>query len=74
MQDVDGHNVADILAGVDRAGEIHAQPKAIIARTTKGRGVGFMEYDQRWHGTPPTKEEYERAKAQLEEGMRKWRL
>jgi transketolase len=37
----------------------------IIARTTKGKGVSFMENDNYWHGAPPTKEQYERALAEL---------
>ena len=45
----------------------------IIARTTKGRGVSFMEYDHNWHGTPPTAAQYEAAKAELNAGMRQWR-
>ncbi len=41
----------------------------ISARTTKGKGVSFMEYDHRWHGGIPTREQYEQALAELEEGM-----
>jgi transketolase len=72
VQEIHGHNVADILEALDRADEVHARPSIIIARTTKGKGVSFMEYDHRWHGMPPTKEQYEQALAELEEGLRKW--
>jgi transketolase len=41
----------------------------IIARTTKGRGVSFMEYDHRWHGGIPTQEQYEQARAELGGGL-----
>ncbi len=72
VQEILGHNVAEILEALDRADEVHARPSIIIARTTKGKGVSFMEYDHRWHGMPPSKEQYEQALAELEEGLRKW--
>ena len=50
VQEVHGHNVREVLDALDRADEVHARPSVIIARTTKGRGVSFMEYDHRWHG------------------------
>ncbi len=72
VQEIHGHNVGEILNALDRADEVHAQPSIIIARTTKGKGVSFMEYDHRWHGMPPNKEQYERALAELQEGLRAW--
>jgi len=72
VQEVHGHNVAEVLAALDRADEVHAQPSVIIARTTKGKGVSFMEYDHRWHGGIPNAEQYEQACAELKEGLRKW--
>ncbi len=72
VQEIHGHNVGEILDALDRADEIHARPSMIIARTTKGKGVGFMEYDHRWHGAPPNREQYELAKSELEEGLRVW--
>lgn len=71
VQEVHGHNVGEILDALDRADEVHARPSIIIARTTKGKGVSFMEYDHRWHGQAPTAEEYERAIGELEEGLKR---
>jgi transketolase len=71
-QEIDGHNVAEILSALDRADQVHAQPSVIIARTTKGKGVGFMEYDHRWHGGAPDQEHYDRALAELEKGLQRW--
>lgn len=68
-QEVHGHNVHEILDALDRADEVHARPSVIIARTTKGKGVSFMEYDHRWHGAIPNRDQYEQALAELEEGM-----
>jgi transketolase len=72
VQEIQGHNVAEILDALDRADEVHARPSIIIARTTKGKGVSFMEYDHRWHGMAPTEEQYAQALAELEEGLDKW--
>ena len=72
VQEIHGHNVAEIMAALDRADEVHARPSMIIARTTKGKGVSFMEYDHRWHGMPPNKAQYEQALAELEGGLQKW--
>lgn len=72
VQEIHGHNIAEILNALDRADEIHARPSIIIARTTKGKGVSFMEYDHRWHGMPPNQQQFEQALAELEEGIRSW--
>jgi transketolase len=64
-QEVHGHNVREVLDALDRADDVHARPSVIIARTTKGRGVGFMEYDHRWHGGNPSAEQYAQALAEL---------
>ena len=61
-----GHNVAEILNALDRADEVHARPSILIARTTKGKGVSFMEYDHRWHGMAPNEDQYQAALAELE--------
>ncbi len=66
VQEVHGHNVREVLDALDRADEVHARPSVIIARTTKGRGVSYMEYDHRWHGgMVPTPEQYEQAMREL---------
>ena len=65
VQQVHGHNVREILDALDRADEVHARPTVIIARTTKGKGVSFMEYDHRWHGQPPDREQFEQAMSEL---------
>jgi transketolase len=42
-----------------------AAPRALVARTVKGKGVSFMEGDNRWHYTRLTPETYARAMAEL---------
>ena len=72
VQEIDGHNVDEILGALNRADEVHARPSVIIARTTKGRGVSFMEYDNRWHGMAPNEQQFQQALQELEEGMKQW--
>jgi transketolase len=72
VQEIDGHSVREILAALHRADEVHAQPAVILAHTTKGKGVSFMEHDHRWHGGAPDRVHYELALAELEEGLRAW--
>lgn len=45
------------------------KPFAIIAKTTKGKGVSFMENQVGWHGKAPNAEEYEIAKKELTESL-----
>ena len=63
--EINGHNLRQILEALDTAGEIHHRPTAIIAHTTKGKGVSFMENDAAWHGIPPDEAQYARAVAEL---------
>ena len=55
--EVDGHNYQQIIDACNEAKAIYEKPTMIIAHTIPGKGVGFMEYDYKWHGTPPNKEQ-----------------
>jgi transketolase len=63
--EIDGHNVRQILEALDVTRNIHARPTVIVAHTTKGKGVSFMENQSAWHGKPPNREQYEQALAEL---------
>jgi transketolase len=64
---IDGHDVAAVLAALDRAKAAKGQPQAIIARTIKGHGVDFVAGKQHWHGKAFSKDEL--AKALQEIGL-----
>ena len=64
--EVDGHDLAQILTAFNEAKKITGKPTAIIAHTTKGKGVSFMENNPDFHGKAPTPEEAERALKELE--------
>lgn len=62
---IDAHDFDAIRAAFKEARETKGQPTAIIAHSTKGKGVSFMENNVSWHGTAPNDEQYEVAMADL---------
>ena len=59
--EVDGNNIEELIKVFERAKNIRQSPTAIIAKTTKGKGVSYMENNVKWHGKAPNEEEYEKA-------------
>lgn len=55
--EVDGHNIRQFIDAIEEAKAIVEKPTLIIAHTIPGKDVPEIEYDFRWHGKPPTKEE-----------------
>jgi transketolase len=67
--EMDGHDMADIIATVEAARDYRGGPAAIIAHTVKGKGVSFMEDNYLWHARVPTQEELAVALAELGEPL-----
>ena len=65
--EMDGHNMEDVLATVDRARVHTGGPVAIVAHTAKGKGVSYMEGNYKWHARVPTDEELAIAVSELGE-------
>ena len=63
---IDGHNYDEILAALDAAEACKGKPTMILAKTTKGKGVSFMENSVSWHGKAPNADEYEIAVKDLD--------
>ena len=63
---IDGHNFDEIEAALNAARECKGKPTAIIAKTTKGKGVSYMENQVSWHGAAPNAEQAEIALGELE--------
>lgn len=55
--DIDGNNIEAVIDACAMGRAIVEKPVMIIAHTIPGKGVDFMEYDFRWHGAPPNKEQ-----------------
>ncbi len=66
--EVDGHNMRAFIDATEQARAISEKPVCIIARTIAGKGVPEIEFDYKWHGKPPTKEEAKRFMEALRTG------
>lgn len=66
--EADGHDYAALIAATDIDPATQTKPRIVIAKTTKGRGVSFMENAVLWHYRTAKGDEYEAAKAELEAG------
>ena len=62
---IDGHDFDQIEAAFAEAETVKGQPTVIIAKTTKGKDVSFMENSVNWHGAAPNDEQHAQAIAEL---------
>ena len=53
VEDINGHDMQQIISTLEEAKAITEKPVCIIANTIPGKGVSFMEKDYQWHGVPP---------------------
>ena len=65
VQAIDGHDFDAIEAAFNNAREMKGKPSAIVIKSTKGKGVSFMENNAGWHGKAPNDAEYAQAMAEL---------
>jgi transketolase len=49
VMEINGHDMCEILDALDKADGIKGQPKMIIARTVKGKGIPFAENKVEFH-------------------------
>ena len=65
--EIDGHDFGQIIAACEdaRAAGRGSIPTAILAHTTKGRGLSFTEGRSEWHARPATAEETAVARLEL---------
>ena len=65
--EVNGHNLSEIHQALNVKTD---RPKAIIANTTKGKGVSFTENNNDWHHNILTKKNYDLAIEELNNAKR----
>lgn len=65
VQEIDGHNMREILLSTHHAAQFHGKPSVIICHTVKGKGVSFMEGSLQFHGKAPNKDECTKALEEL---------
>jgi len=65
--EIEGNDMASILSGFQKARKM-SKPVVIIAHTTKGKGVSFMENIADWHGKAPNEEQMVKALEEIRKG------
>lgn len=65
VHEVDGNDLKSLTELFDRLPDTSGGPQLVIAHTTKGKGVSFIENNASWHHRVPSKEEYDKAMAEL---------
>lgn len=63
---IDGHNMDEIISALDKSDSVKGKPTMIVANTIKGKGVSFMELNNKFHGKAPNDEQFEKAMDELE--------
>lgn len=63
--EIDGHKMEAVLTALREARQANGQPVAVIAHTVKGKGVSFMENNNKYHGVAPGDEELQTALDEL---------
>ncbi|RYH08447.1 transketolase [Tropicimonas sp. IMCC6043] len=67
VEEIDGHDMDQIVAALSPDKVEPHKPKAIVAHTNKGQGISFMSDNVAWHHKVPNAEQYKQAMAELEE-------
>lgn len=65
VRSVDGHDI-DALIEVFESPRRKGMPMLVIAETTKGKGVSYMEDEAKWHHGVPTEQQYSQAVTEID--------
>jgi transketolase len=66
VHEVDGHNIPQMTRVLDTLNYSDSAPHVLVAHTTFGKGVSFMESQIKWHYWPMSDEEYAQALAEVD--------
>lgn len=58
---VNGNDFDELEAAFAAARKVKGKPSVLVAKTTKGKGVCFMEGQASWHGKAPNDEQHDEA-------------
>jgi transketolase len=70
--DVDGNHIPELLAAFEQIPFEAGKPSLILAHTTKGKGISFIEGQVGWHHHVPTDDEYAIAMNELDAAEKEW--
>jgi transketolase len=65
VQEVDGHNLDAIRVALGTVPWVPGRPSVLVAHTTKGKGVSFMENDLAWHYKSPNSGQARQAEIEI---------
>lgn len=63
---VDAHDIIKLYEAVEEAKTVKGKPTLVLMKSTKGKGVSFMENNPAWHGSAPNEEQYNQAICELD--------
>ncbi|MFL9831545.1 transketolase [Flavobacterium sp. ST-87] len=66
VKHVDGHNLEELSKTLNSLPLVEGKPTFIIAHTTKGKGISYMENVLKWHHGVPSEEQYDSAMKELD--------
>lgn len=69
VREVNGNDIEELKAAFASLPFEKEKPSVIIAHTTKGKGVSYMENQLKWHHGVPNKEQYEQAQQELDAAL-----
>ncbi len=69
VMEINGHDMDDVVRGLDFLVKNNNNPAILIANTIKGKGVSFMEDNPAFHGAAPNDEQFKLAMNELGEVM-----
>ena len=65
VMEIDGHDMNEILEGINFLDTSNDAPSILIAHTIKGKGVSYMEDNPSFHGAAPNDEQFALAMLEL---------
>jgi transketolase len=69
VHEVDGHDVEAVTDTLERLAGADDRPHVLLASTTFGKGVSYMESEIAWHYMPMSDAQYEQAMGELEQEL-----
>ncbi len=67
VKEINGHDMNEILEGLDFLSTSNDGPSILIAHTVKGNGISYMADNPAFHGAAPNDEQYHQAMVELGE-------
>jgi transketolase len=74
VREVDGNDVAELVRIFAQIPFEKGKPSLILARTTKGKGISFIEDQVSWHHHVPNDEEFATAMSELQLAEEAWQV